>query len=164
MIAASGMPCTLPDGELSGVFISPCASSQIRPTRFDCLRKCPRDARRGADGNRVIAAKNQRNHILIERFADDFGDVLAGSGDFFEVLRILLAVVLLFRLPHSNVADVFHLAAELLQPRLQAGHAQGRRPHIHAAAAGAEVHWHTDDANFFSHYAREIQDAGDGTR
>ncbi len=31
MMAASGMPCTLPLGEESGVFMSVCASIQIRP-------------------------------------------------------------------------------------------------------------------------------------
>ena len=33
------MPCTLPEGEESGVFMSPCASSQMKPMRFDFLLK-----------------------------------------------------------------------------------------------------------------------------
>src|SRR5882724_11727972 len=41
MIAANGIPCTLPDGELSGVFMSPCASSHKYPICFFSLRKCP---------------------------------------------------------------------------------------------------------------------------
>jgi len=40
MIAANGIPCTFPDGELSGVFISPCASNHKYPIRFSSLRKC----------------------------------------------------------------------------------------------------------------------------
>ena len=37
--AARGIPCTLPDSEVAGVFISPCASSQRRPIgRFLVLR------------------------------------------------------------------------------------------------------------------------------
>ena len=32
--AASGMPCTLPLVELAGVFMSPCASTQIEPSRL----------------------------------------------------------------------------------------------------------------------------------
>ena len=32
--ADSGMPWMLPDGLLSGVFMSACASTQITPTRF----------------------------------------------------------------------------------------------------------------------------------
>ena len=37
---ASGMPWILPLGLESGVFISACASSQIRPTRWPRSRKC----------------------------------------------------------------------------------------------------------------------------
>jgi len=36
--AASGMPCTLPLGELSGVLMSVWASIQISPTRWFCRR------------------------------------------------------------------------------------------------------------------------------
>ena len=38
MIAPSGMPCTLPLGELSGVLMSLCASIQIRPIFWFCRR------------------------------------------------------------------------------------------------------------------------------
>src|SRR5215475_9064249 len=40
MMAASGMPCTLPLGEVSGVLMSACASIQIRPTFCSCTRRC----------------------------------------------------------------------------------------------------------------------------
>ena len=33
------MPWTFPEGEDSGVFMSPCASSHKQPIFFDCLRK-----------------------------------------------------------------------------------------------------------------------------
>ena len=36
--AAKGMPCTLPLGELSGVFMSACASIQISPIFWFCFR------------------------------------------------------------------------------------------------------------------------------
>ena len=38
-----------------------------------------------------------------------------------------------------------------LMARLQAGAAQRRRAHVHAAAALAQVHGHADDANFLRH-------------
>ena len=34
MVAASGMPCTFPLGEVSGVLMSVCASIQMRPIRW----------------------------------------------------------------------------------------------------------------------------------
>ena len=37
--AASGMPCTLPLVVVSGVFMSPCASTQIRPSGCDAVRR-----------------------------------------------------------------------------------------------------------------------------
>ena len=37
--AASGMPCTLPLPEVVGVFMSPCASTQIRPSGFSSRRR-----------------------------------------------------------------------------------------------------------------------------
>ena len=36
--AASGMPCTLPLDEVAGVFMSPCASTQIRPSGLSSRR------------------------------------------------------------------------------------------------------------------------------
>ena len=36
--AASGMPCTLPEGEVSGVLMSECASIQTRPIFCSCRR------------------------------------------------------------------------------------------------------------------------------
>src|SRR6266849_370233 len=37
---ASGIPCTFPEGDDSGVLISPCASSQIKPIFFSFFLKC----------------------------------------------------------------------------------------------------------------------------
>ena len=34
------MPWMLPDGEISGVFMSACASTQISPTFWSFARKC----------------------------------------------------------------------------------------------------------------------------
>ena len=44
--AASGMPCTLPRVVVAGVFMSPCASTQIRPSGLPRLaqRTPPRAA------------------------------------------------------------------------------------------------------------------------
>ena len=110
----------------------------------------------GADRDRMVAAEHKRHHVLIERLADDFAEALARLRNLAEILRVLLAVVLLFRLPHGDVADILDLPAKLLQPLMQAGNAQRRRPHIDAAAARAQVHRHPDDANFFGHDRRFV--------
>ena len=99
----------------------------------------------------MVAAQHQRQESFVERFLGDLREAAAGFGDFVQILRALFAVVLLFGLLHGDVADVLDLVAELLQSRLQAGDAQRRRAHVHAAAALAEVHRHSDDANFLRH-------------
>ena len=55
--------------------------------------------------------------------------------------------MLLLGLLHGNVADIFHRVAQCLQALLQPRDAQRGRTHIHSAAALAEVHWYSDDAN-----------------
>src|SRR5277367_623893 len=99
----------------------------------------------------MIAAENQRGEILIQRLFDGVGQALAGAGDFVQVACAFFAVGLLFRLWYGNVANIFHVAPELLQPRLQAGHAQRGGAHIDAAAARAQVHRYADDAYFIRH-------------
>ena len=60
--AASGMPCTLPLVVVSGVFMSPCASTQIRPSGCDVSPANPRrrwrrpTRPRGCDRRRARAA------------------------------------------------------------------------------------------------------------
>jgi len=51
----------------------------------------------------------------------------------------------------GNVADVFHLVAELFEAGLQAGDAQSGGAHVYAAAALAQVHGHTDNSDFLRH-------------
>ena len=71
--AASGIPCTLPLGEVSGVFRSPCASIQRTPPT-------PRAAREPAERSerdRVVAAEHERQRALLEREPDEPGDAAA---------------------------------------------------------------------------------------
>src|ERR1700687_3415154 len=52
---------------------------------------------------------------------------------------------------HGDVADVFHRMSERLQAMLQSGDTQRGRTHIHSAAALAEGHRDSDDANLLCH-------------
>ena len=63
--AASGMPCTLPDSLVAGLFMSPCASTQIRPSGLPlrCAGTPPRPPpipRRGCDRRRARSASRLR--------------------------------------------------------------------------------------------------------
>ena len=136
---------------------------RVEPDHADALRLLAEmrgDAGRRADRDRMIAAENERQQVFVESFPDHFGEAFAGLGNFVEIFRVFLAVVLLFGLADRHIADIFHLAAQLFQARLQAGDAKGGRAHVHAAAAGAQVHRHTDDADFFSHAVLSFRDPG----
>src|SRR5277367_1704062 len=105
----------------------------------------------GSDRNGMIAAENQRGEIFVQGLLYSVSQALAGAGDFVQVARAFFAVGLLFRLWHGNVANIFHVAAELPQASLQTGHAQRRGAHVDAPAARAQVHRYADDAYFIRH-------------
>ena len=70
MMAASGMPCTLPVGEVSGVLMSACASIQIKPifcSYAPLLAEKLRDAGDCSRGYGMIAAQNKRNLSRFQR-------------------------------------------------------------------------------------------------
>ena len=71
--AASGIPCTLPLGEVSGVFRSPCASIQSTPP----TPVRAREAAERAERDRVVAAEHERHRALLERPADEPRDLAA---------------------------------------------------------------------------------------
>src|SRR5271156_290425 len=114
------------------------------------VEMCGSSGRR-AHSNRMIAAQHQRNHVLIQSFLHRVRQALARLRNFVQITRALLAVRLLLGLRHLHVADILHLPPQLFQARLQSRYAQSRRTHIHAAAARAQVHRHTDNANFVRH-------------
>ena len=101
----------------------------------------------------MIAAENERNEIVVERGAHHGCEAGASFGDFIEIFGVFDAVVLLFGLPDGDIANVFDVPAQLLEARLKSGDAQSGRAHIDAAAAGAEIHGHSDNTNLFSHGA-----------
>ena len=66
--AASGIPWTLPLGEVAGVFMSACASIQSRPigSALVVLAHCG-GRRDRTGGEAVIAAEHERQRALLER-------------------------------------------------------------------------------------------------
>ena len=147
------MPWTLPDGEESGVFMSPWASSQRYPICFLSLRKNEETPAATPTAMEWSPPRTSGKKPFAERFFDGSGEIFAGLRDFLKILGVLFADLHLFGLLDFEVADVFDLNAELLDARLEAGAAKGRWAHVHAAAALAEVHWYANDANFLRHTA-----------
>ena len=82
-----------------------------------------------------------------ERFVHARGQRVAGGGDLRQVLGVRIAGGRGLGLLHGDVAQVFHLVAERRQARVEAGHAQRRRPHVHAAPALAQVERRADDGD-----------------
>ena len=109
------------------------------------------DAGSDASGNGVITAENEREKTFAERFFDGGGEISASFSDFLKILGALFADLHFFGLLHFEVADVFDVEAELLDARLKAGASKGRRAHVHAAAALAQVHGYADDSDFLRH-------------
>ena len=85
--AASGIPCTFPDGLVAGVLRSPCASSQIHPRR----RRGAREPGERPERNRVVAAEHERHRAARDRFSDERGDTRARLEDLRQVTRALVA-------------------------------------------------------------------------
>ena len=91
------------------------ASNQSNPISFPFLRKLSDNSGNGADGDRMIAAENQRRPLLLPDFQDQVCKVRARVGDFFEVFRFWVAEVVGFRNDHVQIAEVLHLVSQRLK-------------------------------------------------
>ena len=99
----------------------------------------------------MIAAQDERQKRVRQRFLDDLGHIDTGFRDFLQIFCALFADRHFFRLLHFEIADVFDGVAEFFDGGLQACTAESRRAHVHAAAALAEVHGNADDSHFLRH-------------
>ena len=148
--AASGIPCTLPDGLVSGVLRSPWASIQITPPG------CPAAAARPAsvpDRDRVVAAEHERPRALAHGLLDERRELRAGVEDLREVARALVHERERLRHRRDDVAAVGDGKPDLGQPLVEAGVADRRRPHVDTAPGLAEVEGCTDDRDGTPHGA-----------
>ena len=133
---ASGMPCTLPLGVVSGVFMSACASIQSRPTFCSVLAEVLRhtgDACRWRwSGRRPSTSGTWRRR---ERFSTMRGRAAAGGGDLRQILGVARPGGQALGLLDRDIAQVLDLVADRGQPLVQIGDAEGGGAHIHAAAS-----------------------------
>ena len=147
MSEASGMPCTLPLGEESGVFMSVWASIQSRPIFWFLTAIKLGDAGDGTGGNRMISAEDQRNFAGLERFENEVSAFGASRGNFLQVLGVRRAFFFLLRDGDGDVAGVFDDVADGFEAGFESGDADGGWTHVDAAARLAEVERNADHAD-----------------
>ena len=143
------MPCTLPLVVVSGVFMSPCASTQIRPERLRRGAADPGGAGRDRAGRQaVIAAEHQRQRAGVERLQrrrrSSCRHTLAISPMYFfrSSAGRCVSGIGAGRSPLSTTC-----VPSARDALAEAGDAKRRRPHVDAAAAAAEIERHADDVD-----------------
>ena len=99
--AASGMPCTLPVGLVSGVLASAWASTQM--TGAGAVD--PGQAAQHAHGQGVVPAQDE-GEVGLGRLGHGVGDLAAGGQDLGQVLGVRVLDVERLHLPHGHVAEV----------------------------------------------------------
>src|SRR5215475_14768334 len=124
---------------------------------FFVFAKVPSNARGDSSGDGMVSAKNEGQKSLPERFLGGLGDVCTGFSDLLQILGALFADGHFFWLFDFEVADVLDRVPEFLDCGLQARSAQRRGPHIHATAALAQVHGHTNDSYFLRHFVFRVR-------
>ena len=158
--AASGMPWTLPLGELAGVFMSPCASTQIRPSGLPVAARELRRRRHRAGGEAVVAAEHEREARLRSSDAERrLVEPLADARDLADVLLLRIAE----RLDLGNRARRGRprrrpRTPSVGEPLAEAGDAKRRRSHVDAAPAAAEVERDADEVKSLCAHRRRLYD------
>ena len=135
----------LPEGEVSGVLMSPWASIQSRPTLLALALGKGGDARHGADGDGVVAAEHQgkvgQGHDALDLARDD----RRCPRDLTEVAGPRVPDLEFLHVLDDDVAFVHHLVSQLGQPLGDAGDTYCRGTHVHTPPSGAEIHGNAQD-------------------
>jgi hypothetical protein len=95
----------------------------------------------------VVAAQNQRRTAGIQGGKNGVCGARARLRNLAQVMRIPPARRARLRHFHANVPAVYNVVTQRLEPRLQAGDAHRRGPHVHAAAARPHIQRNADNAN-----------------
>ena len=142
------MPWTLPLGDVAGVFMSPCASIQIRPSGLP--RRPPGPLGRGRDRTgreAVVAAEHERKSAALERRERHLVDLLTDPRDVQDVFLPIVVLVLRLGNRRRQVAVVDDRVAQPREALAEAGDTKRRRPHVHAPSSAAEIERHANDVN-----------------
>jgi hypothetical protein len=101
------------------------------------------------EGDRVVAAEDERQPTLGLRAGNSVGDAVARAEDLGEVARALVSDGSGLGDRRLHVAEIGAIAAELLDPRLQPGVPDRRGTHVHAASARTEIEGRPDHRDGF---------------
>ena len=143
------MPWMLPVGLVSGVFMSPWASNQMRPIFSSRLAVMLRRRRRwcpwrssGRRRGRSASAPRPARPSTTSRSASQVCRIS------FRYLSLRVAGVAGLRDRDVHVAEVRHVVAELAHAGVDLRPPEGGRAHVHAAPARAEVEGNADERDF----------------
>ncbi len=93
-----------------------------------------------AERDAVVAAQHDRQRPCREPFFHAIGQRLDGRDDLRQVLEARVTRLAGLRLGNGDGVEVIYVVSERLQLLGEVGVTDGARPHVHAAAVGAEVH------------------------
>ena len=153
---ASGMPWTLPLPELAGVFMSPCASTQMRPSGFTVAPDELSRRRDRAGRQAVVAAEHEREAAPLEHAERRLVELLADARDLADVLLFRIAERLDLRNRRDEIALVDDRHAERREPLGEPGNAKRGRPHVDAAAVTAEIERDSDEVKGLRTHSRRL--------
>ena len=125
-------------GDVCGVFMSECASSQITPELLTALPERVGHAADGADGHRVVAAEHQREAAARGGLFRPARPVRGRWRRCAADTRARVARVRALGLFHGDVAEILDAEAQAFDARVEVGDAQRRGSHVDAAAAGPD--------------------------
>ena len=134
---------------VAGLFMSPCASTQISPSGLPACAACARRRRDRSRAEAVIAAERDRQRAFRERRrATVWYKLLADARDLLDVSLARIARALASR----ESATARRPCRRPCRPSCgeliaESGNAKRRRPHVGAAPVAAEVQRHADDVN-----------------
>ena len=95
----------------------------------------------------MIAAEHQRNFSILRGFLDDLGQPRTSVRDGQQVTGIGGTDGRIFGLIDGDIAEILDRVSERCEFFIEPGQAQRGRPHIDAAASGAQIHGRSDDGD-----------------
>src|SRR5690348_11874537 len=112
---------------------------------FAPLEKVSGNAGNRADGERMIAAENQRTPAGDHLFLHELRKMSTGLRDLRKILSFWLSFRMTFRLRHRDVAEILNFVADFAEPGIQIRDANRGRAHVDAATSRTEIERNTDD-------------------
>ena len=137
---------------------------RVDPDHAAGLARGRREAGKGPDRDRMVAAEHEGQRTVPRRLLDERGERGAGLQDLGQEPRPLVHERERLRLGRDDVAAVEDGERDLRQPLLEPGVADRRRAHVDAASGLAEVERRADDRDGTLHRAQPYLGGGGSAR